>query len=240
MAHAAIKRRKLYEEVADDLERLIQEGHYAPTDFLPSERDLMRQYGVGRPAVREALFHLRKMGLVQIRSGERARVTRPTPEFVIGALSGTARHMLAAPGGVHDFQNARGFFEAGLARYAARFATDEDIADFKAALDNNQAAIGDLKRFRETDVAFHYVLALIPGNPIFTAIHAALADWLLEQRQTTLAPAKNEAVYQTVFEAHRAIYEAVAARNPDQAEKAMHDHLQYVAQRYTDIVEGRQ
>jgi len=240
MPHATIKRRKLYEEVADDLERLIQEGQYAPSDLLPSERDLMRHYGVGRPAVREALFHLRKMGLVQIRSGERARVTRPTPEFVIGALSGTARHMLAAPGGVQDFQNARIFFETGLARFAALFATEEDLADFKTALDRNEAAIGDLKRFRETDVAFHYVLAVIPGNPIFTAIHAALADWLLEQRQTTLAPARDAAIYKTVFEAHRAIYEAVAARDPDRAEKAMRDHLEYVAQRYTDIVEGRQ
>ena len=240
MAPAVIRRRRLYEEIADDLEQMIQDGRYAQADLLPCERDLMRQYGVGRPAVREALFHLRKMGLVEIRSGERARVTRPTPEFVIGALSGTARHMLAAPGGVHDFQNARIFFETGLARYAAVHATAADVADFKAALAANRAAIGDLRRFRETDVAFHYVLALIPGNAIFTAIHAALADWLLEQRQTTLAPAKNEAVYQTVFEAHRAIYEAVAARNPDQAEKAMHDHLQYVAQRYTDIVEGRQ
>ena len=124
MAHAAIRRRKLYEEVADDLERMIQDGRYAAADLLPSERDLMRQYGVGRPAVREALFHLRKMGLVEIRSGERARVTRPTPEFVIGALSGTARHMLAAPGGVRDFQNARSFFETGLARYAAIHASD--------------------------------------------------------------------------------------------------------------------
>lgn len=240
MAQAAIRRRKLYEEVADDLERQIQDGLYSPPDFLPSERDLMRHYGVGRPAVREALFHLRKMGLVQIRSGERARVTRPTPEFVIGALSGTARHMLAAPGGVHDFQNARIFFETGLARYAALHATDEEIAEFKASLDRNEAAIGDLKRFREADVAFHYVLAVIPGNPIFTAIHAALADWLLEQRQTTLAPAKDAAIYRSVFEAHRAIYEAVAARDPDRAEKAMREHLEYVAQRYTDIVEGRQ
>ena len=239
MAHAAIRRRKLYEEVADDLERMIQDGRYAPADLLPSERDLMRQYGVGRPAVREALFHLRKMGLVQIRSGERARVTRPTPEFVIGALSGTARHMLSAPGGVHDFQNARIFFEVGLARYAATHATDEDIADFEAALANNHAAIGDLRRFRDTDVAFHYVLALIPGNTIFTAIHAALADWLMEQRQTTLAPAQDSRIYEMIYEAHRAIFEAVAARDPDGAERTMRTHLEYVAQRYTDIVEAQ-
>ena len=73
-----IRRRKLYEEVAEQLEQSIQDGEYAPAGQLPSERDLMRHFGVGRPAVREALFHLRKMGLVEVRSGERARVTRPT------------------------------------------------------------------------------------------------------------------------------------------------------------------
>jgi DNA-binding FadR family transcriptional regulator len=239
MTHAAIRRRKLYEEVADDLERMIGDGRYAPADLLPSERDLMRHYGVGRPAVREALFHLRKMGLVQIRSGERARVTRPTPEFVIGALSGTARHMLSAPGGVEEFQDARSFFEVGLARHAAGFATDDEIAEFEAALANNHAAIGDLSRFRETDVAFHYVLAVIPGNSIFTAIHAALADWLLEQRETTLGPGQDPALYETIYQAHKAIFDGVAARDANRAEEAMRSHLDYIAERYRTITEGR-
>lgn len=235
MASTAVRPRKLYEDVAENLERMIQEGEFAPADLLPSERDLMRQFGVGRPAVREALFHLRKMGLVEIRSGERARVTRPTPQFVIGALAGTARHMLAAPGGVGDFQHARTFFEAGLARHAALHATDKEIAEFEAALLANREAIGDLKLFERSDVAFHYVLAVIPRNPIFTAIHAALAEWLLEQRQTTLAPGQDVIAY----EAHRAIFEAVAARDPDRAEKAMRAHLEYVARRYSSVVEAR-
>ena len=236
MPHAAIKRRKLYEDVADDLERRIERGAFGPDDLLPSERDLMRHYGVGRPAVREALFHLRKMGLLEIRSGERARITKPTPAVVIESLSGSARHMLAAPHGVQNFQNARIFFEAGLARHAAKFATDADIAEFEEALAVNRASIGNLKLFRETDVDFHYVLARIPRNPIFTAIHAALAEWLLEQRQTTLAPGEDTLAY----EAHRAIFEAVAARDTDRAEAAMRNHLEYVARRYNALVEGRQ
>src|SRR3954447_10012120 len=129
MPAAAVRRRKLYEEVADQLERMIADGEYAPGDQLPSERELMRQFAVGRPAVREALFHLRKMGLVELRSGERARVTRPTPRLVLDSLSGTARHMLAAPNGVREFQDARAFFEVGLARHASSFATGQDIAD---------------------------------------------------------------------------------------------------------------
>jgi GntR family transcriptional repressor for pyruvate dehydrogenase complex len=143
--------------------------------------------------------------------------------------------MIGAPGGVRDFQDARLFFEAGLARYAARHASEEDLANFRQALEANRQSIGDMKRFERTDVAFHYVLAVIPGNPIFTAIHAALAEWLLEQRRTTLAPRQDLKAYQ----AHRTIYEAVAARDPDRAEKAMVDHLRYVARRYTDVVEGR-
>ncbi len=235
MRDVVVRQRKLYEEVADRLEKMISDGEFAETGRLPSERELMRLFGVGRPAVREALFHLRKMGLVEVRSGERARVTRPTPKVVIDALAGTARHMMAAPGGVHNFQSARVFFETGLARHAALHATEKDLSNFREALEANRESLGDLKLFERTDVAFHYVLALVPRNPIFTAIHAALAEWLLEQRQTTLAPGEDQKAY----EAHCAIFEAVTARDADRAEKAMREHLEYVAQRYTRVTEGR-
>jgi DNA-binding FadR family transcriptional regulator len=229
-----IKQRKLSDEVVEHLERMIREGVLAEADRLPPERELMRQFGVGRPSIREALLHLSKMGLVEVRSGERARVTRPTPQFVIDALAGPARHMMSAPGGVRDFQNARIFFETGLARNAALHATQEDIDAFFEALEANRQSIGDLKRFERTDLDFHYVLALMMRNSIFTAIHAALAEWLLEQRRTTLAAGEDSKAY----EAHKLIFEAVSARDPDRAEQAMREHLEYVARRYTDVVEA--
>ena len=235
MTETAVRQRKLYEEVAERLEQRIAGGDYAPSDPLPSERELMETYGVGRPAIREALFHLQKLGLVELRSGTRARVTRPTPQFVMDGLSVTARHMLASPDGIRNFQSVRVFFEAGLARHAAEFATEDDIADFEAALEANRESIGDLGLFERTDVAFHYVLAVIPRNPIFTAIHAAFAEWLLEQRQTTLAPGVDVISYK----AHRAIFEAVAARDPDRAERAMREHLEFVARRYASVSEER-
>jgi GntR family transcriptional regulator, sialic acid-inducible nan operon repressor len=234
MPVSSIKRRKLYEDVADHLERMIHEGEFSD-GRLPSERELTRLFGVGRPAVREALFHLRKMGLVEIRSGERARVTQPTPKFVIDSVASTARHILGGPGGVQNFQNARLFFEVGLARHAATHATESDLADFARALETNRQSIGNLKSFETTDVAFHYVLALIPRNPIFTAIHTALSEWLHEQRRTTLARGQDVRAYQ----AHKAIYEAVASRDPGKAEAAMRDHLDYVARRYSEVVEAR-
>ncbi len=225
----AVRRRRLYEEVVGRLEAMIHEGQYSSGDQLPSERDLMKQFGVGRPAVREALFALQKMGLVAINSGERARVTQPTPKVVFESLAGAARHLLLAPDGVRHFQEARAFFEIGLARYAAQHATADDLDELRRALEVNRQALDNLYAFERTDVAFHYVLAVIPRNPIFTAIHEAIAAWLTEQRTTTLRTPGQKFV---ACRAHEAIYEAIAARDPDRAERAMRAHLDQVVETY--------
>ena len=230
-----IRRRKLSEEVALRLEEMIQDSGFQPGDQLPSERDLMKQFGVGRPAVREALFSLQTMGLVAVSSGERARVTRPTPKLVIDSLSGAARLLLSQPDGIRHFQEARTFFEIGLVRHAAAHATDADLRELRQALEENRLTIGNVRRFEQTDMAFHYVLAVIPRNPIFTAIHGAIADWLMEQRTITLSyPGQNEVAYQ----AHAAIYEAIAARDPDRSERVLREHLDQVAGLYWEVMGG--
>jgi GntR family transcriptional repressor for pyruvate dehydrogenase complex len=175
------------------------------------------------------------MGLVELRSGGRARATRPTPKVVVESLAGTARYLLAEPDGVRHFQEARSFFEMGLARYAAEHATEEDLRDLRDALEANRQSLGDLAKFEKTDVEFHHILAVIPGNPIFEAIHAGIAEWLVEQRHVTLTyPGANEVAY----EFHRQIYEAIASRDPDAAERVIRAHLDQVAELYWRVKGG--
>lgn len=224
-----IRRRKLYEDIVERLEAAINEGHYAPGDQLPAERELMEAYGVGRTAVREALFALQRMGLIAISSGERARVSQPSAGTMIGELSGVARHLLAKPGGVHHFQQARTMFEVGVARLAAETATAEDIARLEAALAANLAAVDHGRAFERTDVAFHFALAEITRNPIFTALHDGLSEWLTEQRTTSL---KARGAAQAAHAAHRRIYEAVAGHDPEAAAEAMRAHLSEVGDYY--------
>ena len=227
-----IRRRRLSDEVVSRLEAMIHDGRCPPGEQLPSERELTQMFGVGRPAVREALFSLQKMGLIAIQAGDRARVTRPTPEAVVEGLSGAARHLLAAPGGVENLQDARLFFEVGLARHAAEHAAKADIDSLAAALEANRLAIGDLDAFERTDVAFHFMLAVIAKNPIFTALHQALVEWLVEQRHTTLSWPGRKGTFKTAYEAHKAIFEAIVLRDPDVAEKAMRAHLAHVSRVY--------
>lgn len=229
MEQEVIRRRRLHEEVAVRLEALILSDGYGIGDPLPSERELMERYGVGRPAVRQALLTLEKMGLVKITSGERARVTKPTLKAMVGQLSGAARRFLAEPDGVRHFQQARLFFETGLARHAAECATAADVERLGAALEENRRRIGDPIAFNRTDVGFHYVLAVIPGNPIFVALHEAMVNWLTEQRTISL---RNPGADRSAYQAHERIYRAIADGDPDRAERQMRDHLLAIADLY--------
>src|SRR5260370_33062348 len=105
-----IRRRKVSDEAALRLEAMIRDGTFPEGALLPPERGLMKMFGVGRASIREALYALGRMGLVQVRTGERPLVTRPTAENLLTELSGVARHFLAGSRGPEHFQEARALF----------------------------------------------------------------------------------------------------------------------------------
>jgi GntR family transcriptional regulator, sialic acid-inducible nan operon repressor len=224
-----VRRRKLYEEVVDRIEAAILSGEIAQDSVLPSERELTKLFGVGRTAVREALFALERKGFVSLSNGECARVSRPDPKVVISELSGAAKHFLMEPSGVEHFQKARILFESGLARCAAEIATDEQIESLSAALDANKRALGDQVAFDRTDMDFHFVIAEISRNPIFNALYLALSEWLYEQRAIAgMVKGGPEAAY----EAHAKIFRAIAAKDSNAAGEAMREHLEEISKRY--------
>jgi GntR family transcriptional regulator, sialic acid-inducible nan operon repressor len=224
-----IHRRRISDEVAERLESMICSGKFSAGDQLPSERDLMKMFGVGRPAIREGLFSLQKIGLLTVGSGSKARVTVPTASKLVKSLSGAAKLLLAQPNGVRNLQDARLLFEVALAKLAASKATADDIGRLEAALEENRRCLRDLMKFGETDVAFHYVIAEIPQNPVFTVIFKALAEWLTEQRRTAL---ENPGAGERTIRHHQRIFDAIDRRDPEAAEAAMHAHLSDVAKLY--------
>jgi GntR family transcriptional repressor for pyruvate dehydrogenase complex len=217
-----IERKKLFQQVAAHLEGLILDGRLKPGDQLPPERDLQNRFGVGRPAIREALIALQRSGLIEISNGTRAKVAMPTAHDLVSGMGSAVRQMLSTDDSQRHFQGVRFFFETGLARHAARAATPSQIERLEEKLVCNRDAIGDRERFIETDVAFHFVLAEITGNPVFIALHDALSGWLKEQRVVTLDAPRQERI---AYKAHAAIFEAIAVRDADRAEEAMADHL---------------
>ncbi|QYY33852.1 transcriptional regulator NanR (plasmid) [Cupriavidus pinatubonensis] len=218
-----IPRRRLYEDVLERLSERIRSGEIAPGEQLPAERDLMEHYGVGRPAIREALQSLERAGIIEIVHGERARVVVPTADHLMRQIGAGAQHLLRSnPHSLEHLKGARLFLETGMARLAALNATDGDIELLRKRLEEQRAAKQNPEEFLVRDMAFHRELARTTGNPIFPAIVEAVFQWAREYyRGIVRAPGAEE----LTLEEHQKVVEAVARRDADAAAKAMEDHL---------------
>jgi len=228
-----IQRRKLYQEVLDRLQQRIRSGELAPGDQLPSERDLMEFYGVGRPAVREALQELARSGIVEIAHGERARVVIPTAQLLMGQIAVGAQHLLRTqPNMLAHMKEARVFLETGLARLAAERANADDVARLRQRLDEHRDALAEMDQFLARDMAFHREIATLSGNPIFPTLVEALFNWASEYYQSIV---RAPGVEDLTLAEHQRIVEAIAAHDGDAAAQAMHDHLTRANALYRNI-----
>lgn len=219
-----IARRKLSDEVFERLKRLIVEGERKPGALMPSERELMARFGVGRPAIREAMQQLEGMGLVEIKHGDGARVLELTPQSLLRQVDQSAKIMLSlSTDSLEHLKSARMFFERGMAREAALKATAEDAAQLRATVEEQRQAIGDAERFTATDMRFHMQIAAISQNPIFTAVSEAMLGWLRIYRNELLFWSGREEI--TLSE-HEEIIVSLESNDVDAAEQAMAKHLE--------------
>jgi len=219
-----IAKRKLSDEVFDRLKRLIVDGNLSPGSPMPSERELMARFGIGRPAIREALQQLASMGLVEINHGERARVLQLTPQSLMKQMDQSARIMLSlSSDSLEHLKSARIFFERGMVREAAIKAKKNDIQALRQTLAEQRQALGDADRFMAADMRFHTQIAAISNNPIFTAVSEAMLGWLkLYHSQMLIWTGKEK---HTLAE-HEDIISHLAELDPDAAEAAMVKHLE--------------
>lgn len=215
--------RKLSDDIRERLLKRIQHGEFAPGDPLPSERELMRVYKVGRPAIREAMQGLQRIGLLEIHHGRRARVAAPSIGRMVDQIGETMRHFLAnSAASLEQLKEARLVFEMEMARIAARKRSASDVARLSALLQAQTDARDDLERFVARDGDFHREIAAISGNPIFAALSEALFQWLAATYRGAVSVPGLEKL---TLQEHTQILEAIAAGTPESAAKHMADHL---------------
>jgi DNA-binding FadR family transcriptional regulator len=223
-ATGSLSLQKLSQQIELHLLDCVRSGKHPVGGPMPSERQLMEVFDVGRPAVREALQALERKGLITIAHGERARVVDPTADVVIGQISDIGRHLLEnSPQMLEHLKQARLFFEIGMVRIAAQQATSTDIQRLRAALaDQERAAIEDLDRFLEKDMIFHRVIASIAGNPIYTALIQAIFEWL---SRFHVEHVRLRGAEKLTLSEHRKILQRIAQGDEEGAVTAMIKHL---------------
>lgn len=220
----AVARRRLSHGIVGQIAAAIRGGHYPPGAALPSERELMGTFEVGRPAVREALLQLEIDGLIAIRHGRRARVLDPSAlHFARGIEEAVSRMTGRGDRFVEDVKEARLALEVAMARGAAEAAGPEGVQTLMDALAENQRAISDRTRYLETDIAFHRTIAALTGNAIFEAAACVILEWLARFRVDCVHV---EGANLLSYDEHARIANAIAARDPDAAAQAMTRHQQ--------------
>jgi DNA-binding FadR family transcriptional regulator len=220
---APVVRRRLHEDVGEQLLRAIQAGDFPVGSRLPSERELSGVFGVTRPVIREALQSLQRLGILQISQGERAEVLRVTPESIVERFTESVRTLIATDAdALEHFKEARLAFECGVARMAAERANPRDLSRLRQVLDEGRAAIARRPDFVALDGEFHATVAELTGNPLFPAVSRGIFNWLSVYHRASVHMPGREFL---TLQEHEAIFECLQNRNASGAESAMRRHL---------------
>jgi GntR family transcriptional regulator, transcriptional repressor for pyruvate dehydrogenase complex len=215
-----VLRSRLYEQVADQINRWITENGLLAGDRLPPERELAQRLGVSRATLSQALVALEVIGVVVVRHGDGTVLTeRARTGPVIEAIRAHADRL-------PEIIEARDALESKLAALAASRRTDADLAAIRAALEEMERDIDAGGRGVEADEQFHGAITTAARSELLTQMMAAIHDLIRETRLESLSQPGRP---RESLAGHRKVADAIAAGDPEAAAQAMHEHVMLVS-----------
>ncbi|NHA07230.1 FadR family transcriptional regulator [Mucilaginibacter sp. HC2] len=202
-----IHKKSLAEEVAEQLRKAIADGKYKTGEQLPTEPELMKQFGVGRSSVREAIRILANSGLLRVQQGVGTFIEAP-------AGINEPFHQRLKRAEAYDLDEVRQLLEMKIAEKAAVNRTEADLKKIKTKLDKRTAMAfgGTMEECIEADIEFHMSIAEAAGNPILADLYQSfciqLKGWFLKLYPDT-----------TIFQdtLHEELYESIKNRDEKKA-----------------------
>lgn len=227
MTYKHIKRKKIYEEVADQLLDKIKSGELSPGDQLDSVQSLAEGFDVGRSAVREALSALRAMGLVEMRQGEGTFIKQYDPSTLSQSLS---TGILMNRQDTIDLLEVRKILETGCAASAAENRTEEELVQIQKALINMEKAVSHHELGEQADLEFHMAVTEASHNrllgDLMNHVSQLMVDSMRETRKLSLY--SKASILEKLYIEHKEIFQAIKTKDPEKAQQAMLHHLNEV------------
>jgi GntR family transcriptional repressor for pyruvate dehydrogenase complex len=217
----AIRKNKVYEQVALQLERLILRKLH-PGDKLPSERELAEMLGVSRSSIRDAIRSLELMGLVEPRQGAGTVVCEVSAESLVSPLTGL---LVRQEQHIAELLDFRKMLEPSLAARAATHASAEEISEMEATITRQDEKVRSGEIAIEEDSEFHYGVAVASNNSVVLKLLDVLMDLLRETRERSL---QVEGRPQKSLAGHRRILAAIKRHDAEAAQTAMRRHIEDV------------
>lgn len=224
-----IPRAPLSASVALEIERHIIENGLTPGSTLPTEVQLMEQFGVSRTVIREAARTLVQKGLVDVRPGRGMTVAPVSIEQFAQQLTLLLRTGYAS---LDQLFELRELLEPAIASAAARSRTAahlEEMADVLAVPEDAPA-----EDFLQADLEFHTALARATANPFFVLVTTPLQILLHDTYDKAI---RYVAYQKQTQDEHREIYLAIEARNARAAATATRAHLRRAQASLSELIE---
>ena len=216
-----IRRNKVYEEVAQQIERLILKK-LRPGDKLPSERELAEMLHVSRSSIRDAIRGLELMGMVEPRQGAGTVVREISGDSVMNPFSNALKRRRESVSELLDF---RKMLEPPLAARAATHASADEISEMEEILERQETKQARGESAVAEDSEFHYSVALASGNSVVLKVLDILMELLRDTRERSL---QVEGRPQKSIAGHRRILAAIKRHDAEGAKSAMRRHIEDV------------
>jgi GntR family transcriptional repressor for pyruvate dehydrogenase complex len=221
MLKAVIKKRA-YEHIVKQIRTLIEKGKLKRGDQLPTERELSETFKVSRATVREAIFSLETMKLVDRRQGDGTYVIASSEEALVQPLAASLFH---EKDDLIDIFSLRKIIEPEVAQLASENATPEEVVELEKILKKQETEITNNENRIQTDTSFHHLLARMAKNRVLERLMLALVDLLGKTREMYLQSEERE---HKSLRGHQDILTAVKNGKGTAARQAMRKHLEDV------------
>ena len=224
-----IRPKRMYEQIAEQIEALIRAGSFAPGTRLPAEREIAERIGVSRPSLREALIALETVGLIETRIGDGTYV-RSAAHIAAGLPWTKARDF--GPGPLEQFK-ARRAIEPACAELAALAATPAQLERLEACFARMSVLIEAGRNPTEEHARFHVLLAEASQNSILAGVARDL--WRLRAGdlwETLRRRVETPESFAQGLAFRRRLLAALRARDAAGARDAMQAHLDRVGALY--------
>ena len=225
MEVTSLREPKMADRVATVLRKMFIRGDIPVGTMLPPESELMEQFGVSRPTLREAFRVLESESLIQMQRGVRggARVTSPTKQ----TLARYAGLILEYEGvTLKDVYDARATLEADMIRKLAAERDPDTIAALEAALLPGQGEMSD-EQARLALAEFHIAIAALCGNKTLQMVNEMLYH-LIAKATRSMRPTgtRAEQAWRRSMKAHAQVVELIKDGDADGAVEFWRSHLE--------------
>jgi GntR family transcriptional regulator, transcriptional repressor for pyruvate dehydrogenase complex len=223
-----VKPNKVSEHIIEQIRKAIFEGQLKPGDKLPSERELVENFKVGKATLREAIRSLEVLGFLEIRKGASGGsfVTEVDMEKARDCFTNFLHFKNLS---LKDLSEVRLLLEPHIAEKAALGINEEDLKQLEELLRECDYVLRHNIPIesRKNEVEFHRIIASVTGNPILMFILDFVENLLIDTKEI-LQPSREFS--QKVQKAHRRIYKALLERNGKKARAEMVKHVREVEQ----------